>query len=420
MNAAIPERAVDAAPAWVLYDGDCAFCREGARRFQTVLEHHGFKLAPLQTPWVRARFGLDADAPPAEMMVLLPDGRAWGGADGVVQIARRVWWTWPLYLISRLPGMMILFRAIYRWVAARRYCGNGACAMRKEARWSDWLPLAVLASAAWAVGDFLPGWIWMWLLAWTIFYGFKWLTWRRAMRQVAGVSAGRSLGYLFADVGMEAKQFLRPEKFAARIRLRDWLEPAVKLSAGVVLVWVVVRELVEMHPLLAGWVGMVGLILCLHFGLFELLALAWQYAGVETRPLMRRPLRATSLADFWGCRWNTAFHRLANDLVFRRWLTRGGLMGAVILVFVLSGLVHELLITMPARGGYGLPTAYFLIQGAGLLFERTDLARRMGLGRGGRGWLFTACVTVGPVYWLFPPVFVHNIILPMLHAIGAT
>ena len=35
------------------------------------------------------------------------------------------------------------------------------------------------------------------------------------------------------------------------------------------------------------------------------------------------------------------------------------------------------------------------------------------------GWLFTALVTAGPAFWLFPPPFVHNIILPMLNVIGA-
>jgi hypothetical protein len=29
-------------------------------------------------------------------------------------------------------------------------------------------------------------------------------------------------------------------------------------------------------------------------------------------------------------------------------------------------------------------------------------------------------VTAGPVFWLFPPPFVHHVILPMLAAIGAT
>jgi hypothetical protein len=66
-----------------------------------------------------------------------------------------------------------------------------------------------------------------------------------------------------------------------------------------------------------------------------------------------------------------------------------------------------------------LPTAYFFIQGLGLIFERTAAGQRLGLGRGWRGWLFATVCTAGPAYWLFHPVFVHNVILPMLHAIGA-
>jgi hypothetical protein len=46
-------------------------------------------------------------------------------------------------------------------------------------------------------------------------------------------------------------------------------------------------------------------------------------------------------------------------------------------------------ITVPARGGYGLPTAYFLLQGAGLLLERSTWGRRLGLGTGIPGRAFT-------------------------------
>src|SRR5260221_653808 len=165
-----------------------------------------------------------------------------------------------------------------------------------------------------------------------------------------------------------------------------------------------------------GWIGMVGFILCLHFGLFQLLALVWQRAGVSAQPIMRAPLRATSLADFWGRRWNVAFHFLVNDLAFRPLLRKCGATAATLLVFLLSGLIHDLIISLPARGGYGLPTAYFLIQELGVGFERTVFARRIGLGRDRHAWLFTAVWTIGPAFWLFHPVVVPHVIIPILQA----
>jgi hypothetical protein len=35
------------------------------------------------------------------------------------------------------------------------------------------------------------------------------------------------------------------------------------------------------------------------------------------------------------------------------------------------------------------------------------------------GWLFTAAVVAGPVYWLFHPPFVERVVLPMMGALGA-
>jgi hypothetical protein len=37
-----------------------------------------------------------------------------------------------------------------------------------------------------------------------------------------------------------------------------------------------------------------------------------------------------------------------------------------------------------------------------------------------RGRLFALLIVAGPAFWLFPPVFVRRVILPLLHAIGAT
>ena len=70
-------------------------------------------------------------------------------------------------------------------------------------------------------------------------------------------------------------------------------------------------------PYVAGWVGMVGIVLTLHFGLFHLLSCAWRSAGVEARPLMNDPLASQSVSEFWGRRWNTAFRDLAHRFLFR-------------------------------------------------------------------------------------------------------
>jgi len=107
---------------WVLYDADCLFCTRLARRFRPWLVRRHLELLPLQTPWVRARLGLTDSRLLAEMRVLLPDGTHFGGADALMEISRRYWWTWPFRQMTRLPAMMKLLRRGYRGVARRRGC----------------------------------------------------------------------------------------------------------------------------------------------------------------------------------------------------------------------------------------------------------------------------------------------------------
>ena len=89
------------------------------------------------------------------------------------------------------------------------------------------------------------------------------------------------------------------------------------------------------------------------------------------------------------------------------------------MVFVVSGLIHDLVISLPARGGYGLPTFYFALQGMGVVVERSSLGGQLSLRRGYRGWLFMAVFTAAPVYFLFHPPFVLHVIIPFMKAIHA-
>lgn len=282
----------------------------------------------------------------------------------------------------------------------------------------DWLPLLILPYAAFSFRGLLPSWIFTWVIAFAIFLGCKWLMWRRARRN--GKSGGllSSLRFFLLWPGMDAESLLWPAG-VRDVSAATWLRGGTRTALGTACLWIAARSSVNSDSLWFGWLGMFGLILLLHFGVFELLGAAWRTAGVEAKPIMRAPLRATSLGDFWGKRWNTAFNTLAYDLAFRPLARRWGRAAAMLATFAISGLVHELVISVPARGCYGLPTAYFLFQGVAVLAERSKFGRRIGLGRGLRGRLFTLLCTAGPAFWLFHPPFVRNVILPMLRVLGS-
>jgi len=283
----------------------------------------------------------------------------------------------------------------------------------------DVMPIMTVPVAALLPEPSLPRWAVMWATACALYAGCKWLTLREVDARVVAANRSRALGYLIAWPGMNAKAFLTGRDRLPRPPSSEWTAATTKTVVGAILTWVVARTAVPDHPLLAGWLGMVGLILVLHFGTFQLLSLGWRSHGVDAMPVMRNPLVSSSLTEFWGRRWNTAFHELAARFTFRPLQPTVGRTTATLVVFLVSGLIHEMVISIPAHGGYGLPTGYFVLQGLGVAGERTRAGRRFGLGRGWRGWLFTVLFTAGPAYWLFPPPFVRNVILPMLAAIGA-
>jgi hypothetical protein len=278
-------------------------------------------------------------------------------------------------------------------------------------------PLVALVVTAVSSRPFLPAWGFMWALAAAIFFGLKWLSWWRARGEVAH-AAWRSWAYLFAWPGMDAAAFLGDARPAQPLATR-WIWASAKTAAGILLLFLCARMVPDSLPFLRGWVGLLGLILVLHFGSFELIALAWQSLGVNAEPIMQTPILSRSLSEFWGKRWNLGFRQLSYDFVFQP-LHRGlGVAGATMLVFLFSGLIHESVISFPARGGYGLPTGYFLLQGIGVVVERSSAGKSLGLRGGFSGWAFMAIMTAGPAFWLFHPPFVMRVVLPFMRAIRA-
>jgi predicted DCC family thiol-disulfide oxidoreductase YuxK len=463
-------RARDSFRGWILYDGECSSCTGSARRFDPIFRRRGFFFLPLQTSWVLKRLGLDHGTPLEEMHVLTADDRDICGADALIFLAGQIWWAWPFYLLAKIPTVHGNIDRVYRWIAAHRGCdhiardlgerrlGSGPSQLvgrinlataslrphRRGRQWflesaPGWILLIMLPISILVLRDRVAPWQFMWLMAGAIFFGCKWLTAWRALRLTSHLKLVPTLGYFFAWPGIDAEKFVAPKPSHAQLdffkqsslalsRRRVW--PAIaKILLGAVLLFGAAR--VGDRPLLAGWIGMIGMILILHFGLFQLLAVAWRRAGVGVERIMNAPLRSKSISEFWGRRWNAAFNRLAFDFVFRPLSHAGGArrscgaeqrsgrsstlhLGttiATLAVFLVSGLIHELVISFPAHAGYGWPTAYFLLQGIGILAERAFPHIR--------SRIFTILITAVPAFWLFHPPFVHKVILPFMKAIGA-
>ena len=235
----------------------------------------------------------------------------------------------------------------------------------------------------------------MWLLAAAIFFACKWLTWW-PHRDPATLA--RSVAYFFAWPGMEAKRFFAPRSPTPIVARRcERLESVLHIALGVSLIWLAPRALLPVHPMLAGWSIMIGLVLLLHFGVLALIAILWRCAGFDLRPLMDHPLRSRSLAEFWGRRWNSGFNSVAHEVLFAPLRRKLGPLVATAAVFLASGIVHDVVISIPARGGYGLPTLYFLIQLVAMLIQRTSAARRAGFARGTLGRLYTLTFAAAPL-----------------------
>ncbi|HEY8185059.1 MAG TPA: MBOAT family protein [Pyrinomonadaceae bacterium] len=284
--------------------------------------------------------------------------------------------------------------------------------------WRGWIPLIVLPVIVlvFTPADW-PRWVFMWLLAFVILAGCKWLTWRRT--PAPNARWWQHAGYLFAWPGLNAEAFLSSKRLPVKDRppAKEWIFAIMRLLAGAVLFWGIAGGISQV--LVSGWLGMIGLILMLHFGSFHLLSCAWRSVGIEARPLMNHPLASVSVSEFWGRRWNTAFRDLTYRFLFQPLSPRLGPRGAILAGFLFSGIIHDVVISVPARGGYGWPTFFFGTQAVAMFAERSRSGRAIGLGHGWRGRLFALLVLVLPAFGLFHPPFVRNIIVPFMHALGA-
>jgi alginate O-acetyltransferase complex protein AlgI len=147
-----------------------------------------------------------------------------------------------------------------------------------------------------------------------------------------------------------------------------------------------------------------------HFGALRVLKGAQRAAGFPVRTLFPNLLEARGIGDFWSKRWNVGYSQMMQRLVGRPVEGRLGEGAGVMAVFLGSGVLHELAITLPVGTGFGLPTLYFTLHGLLTLTERT-LGRPIGK-------IPALLAVVLPLELLFPPAFQKEVILRCLEVFG--
>lgn len=179
------------------------------------------------------------------------------------------------------------------------------------------------------------------------------------------------------------------------------------LTAGITLCALLVYSNVQ-------WLitSFIALSLIFHYGVLRWLVAFWRALGIPVRALFRNPLGAIKLSDFWSKRWNLAFSQMMARAVQKPLRPLIGNRWAVFVVFIVSGILHEIAITLPIQGGYGLPTLYFTLHGSFVIFENkitNNLISRV----------VTLLLIIVPLPLLFPSQFTHQIIFPCLNAVGS-
>ncbi|MEO0416830.1 MAG: MBOAT family protein, partial [Verrucomicrobiota bacterium] len=375
----------------MFYDATCEMCTSGIQRIQ---------------PWLRARDVLavpfENGANEAEMRLEWDGERAFGGADAVIFFTEQFWYGKPLAVLAKTPLLYPKVKAIYERVAANRHCNNGGCRIDLDppkpkplVLWGILLAAILTTVAAGMLFVGMAAWVWMWVLAGGLWLGFK------AMNFLVAGGGKRVSWRYWLWVGTEAKPFRRAKR---AIAVQFPAEALVFMIVGVVAFGLIVPF--SGHPLVVGWLGLVAMLSLAHFGSFAVLAYLLQKAGYQVDPIMRAPWLANGLGEFWGQRWNRAFSDWARLHLFLPLVRKWGVAGGTLVGFFASGLAHELVISVPAGGGYGMPTGYFLIQGIGLLAQKqfTLLKNRA----------LTLVWVLAPAPLLFHGPFIRMVFHPMM------
>ncbi|XP_047066064.1 probable long-chain-alcohol O-fatty-acyltransferase 5 [Lolium rigidum] len=132
--------------------------------------------------------------------------------------------------------------------------------------------------------------------------------------------------------------------------------------------------------------------------------------GMEMEPQVDRPYLASSLGDFWGRRWNLMVPAILRPSVYGPVRARFGVAAGVLVSFLVSGLMHEVIFYyMMWQPPSGDVTAFFVLHGACTAAEGW-WARHAGWWRPPRvvAVPLTLAFVGGTGFWMFFPVMIRG------------
>lgn len=221
--------------------------------------------------------------------------------------------------------------------------------------------------------------------------------------------------YMTIWPGMDPEPF-RCRNFARRrIALCRGIRGVIGMSLGLAFIAALGRWGHVLTDAQLGSCGIASLLTTVHLGFAQVLAALLQWGGWPVGILFDRPFASRSLADFWNRRWNRAFVEMDRILFLRPLHKLLGPTGALVGVFVISGLLHEFAISFPAGGGYGSPFAYFVLHGVLVCIERRFVTMNRWPVFVARLW--TAFWLLAPVPLLFHEPFRQTLIVPLFRSI---
>jgi hypothetical protein len=122
------------------------------------------------------------------------------------------------------------------------------------------------------------------------------------------------------------------------------------------------------------------------------------FFGHNIPPMHQKPYLAKSLNDFWSNRWNNWVRDWLRQ-ISRHFFSKNRVL-LLFYSFVISGLFHELMVSLPyaintGKSVWGLMMTYFAIQGLGFFIEKKFLSNNLILKK---IWCWTVIILPSPLF----------------------